>query len=62
MCTSKVYLIPTGRGHRPELIGTGVAARKGDAQQKAADEAIVILNKADYKKDIPPEYAKFDSL
>ena len=63
MCTSKVFLIPaSGFNRKPTVLGVGIAARKGDAQQKAAEEAIRVLNQSGYKKDLPPEYAKFDSL
>lgn len=61
LCTSRVYLIPASRSRMKE-IGSGIAARKGDAQQKAAEEAITVLHGLGYKKDLPSEYAMFDAL
>jgi dsRNA-specific ribonuclease len=41
------------------LIGRGVSSKKGDAQQKAAEEGIKTLRKYGFFKDPPPEYLRF---
>lgn len=41
------------------LMGEGKAAKKGDAQQKAADAGLKLLNENGWVKEIPEEYKYF---
>tara|TARA_B100001093_G_C26771723_1_gene990534 strand:- start:577 stop:1473 length:897 start_codon:yes stop_codon:yes gene_type:complete len=42
-----------------KLMGEGKAAKKGDAQQKAADAGLKLLNENGWVKEIPEEYKYF---
>jgi dsRNA-specific ribonuclease len=62
---SRVYRIANGYGKNKTeggqtfFLGEGTAALKGDAQQKAATQALTVLNSQGYVKDIPLEYSFF---
>lgn len=47
------------KGNSKIPIGTGIAALKADAEQKAAEEAIRKLNALGYIREIPSEYRNF---
>ena len=53
LCTSQLFI------NKNELIGLGIAGRKGDAQQKAAEAGLQYLSRRGFVKNIPPEYAAF---
>ena len=74
LAISTIYRVPCGISNLPlknnginiprkewECLGYGHASKKSDAQQKAAQESLKILNKNGYKKEIPIEYLNFKS-
>ena len=74
LAISTIYRVPCGISNLPlknnginiprkewECLGYGHASKKSDAQQKAAQESLKILNKKGYKKEIPIEYLNFKS-
>jgi dsRNA-specific ribonuclease len=56
LTTFKIYRI---HGGSTQLLGTGIAAKKTDAEQKAAAEAIQNLNRIGFSKPIPEIYLKY---
>jgi dsRNA-specific ribonuclease len=59
--TSRIYTT-TGIHQRKQLIATGRARLKNDAQRAAAQLAINYFNRMGYVKTLPPEYAIFGNL
>lgn len=54
---SEIYLQQSKRmGGRSFLIGSGRASKKADAQQIAAEKALLYLNQKGYAKDLSKEY------
>lgn len=75
LAISTIYRVPCGISNLPlknnginiprkewECLGYGHASKKSDAQQKAAQESLKILNKNGYVKEIPIEYLNFKKL
>lgn len=62
---SSVYRVIGGygkqkaEGGQSHFLAEGVAALKGDAQQRAASQALALLNAQGYVKEIPLEYSFF---
>jgi len=69
LATSSIYLVPPNapkpakQNNNPNrnwvLLGTGKAAKKADAQQRAAEIGLQALNNKGYVKAVPDEYKTF---